>query len=201
MRKLFFVGLFTFFTAISNGQIRLSGSLPVAKIKVDGNFSDTGWIEAHRSIISDSVELFMTSDTAFIYIGIRCKGKSAMYTDMYIDDGINLFNFHASFQIGERLLTDTSWNDQKPEWQFGNQRGWIASYVRLKDKQFNDKLSVKEQVQPYEGYEFKIRKRKFSASSVKLMIEIKGFEEGPVMVAIPQKTVRKNTSQWLQFKW
>ena len=112
---------------------------------------------------------------------------------MFLLTGSNeLYDLHASMQIGERLLTGNAWTDREPAWRWGNHVGWIANeakYDSTKDRSLPDK----EKGFPYEGKEFHLLRSRFTGKQWRLRVEVRGSSED---IAFPADSERMNTARW-----
>lgn len=168
-------------------------------ITPDGRFQEPAWQSARVLLTTDSIELRLLQSGGNIVLGIMLKGSLARYADVYIKSGAKLYNLHASFQAGERLLPDTGFTDDNPAWKWGNNKDWQANTVAYRPNA-NDKVPLRAQLLPYEGYEFIISKEKLSKGKYLLRIEVKGFEEGVPPVTYPIGSERYRQKTWKEIK-
>lgn len=79
-------------------------------------------------------------------------------------------NLNASMQLGQRILPDEEqWDDEKPSWTWGNNKEWVANKVNYRTNA-SESLPFGQQMEPYQGQEFKIEKSKLSSSFSLLII-------------------------------
>jgi hypothetical protein len=168
-----------------------------ASIEIDGILKDTEWGNSKIISSNESVQIMLTQNDSFFYIGVRKEKEIARYVDVYIYDGTKLLNLHASMQLGERLLQG-DWNDTIPTWNWGNNKLWTANHVSIVSK--DEQLPFSKQTNAYDGYEFIIKKEMIENIELKLMLEIKDFTGEQSMVIFPDRAIRHNYSEWFTFK-
>jgi len=162
-------------------------------ILIDGIFSKDEWQGAATVKINDSVNLYLKQLGGHVFIGVKMDTSYPAYVDMFLLTGSNeLYNLHASMQIGERLLTGNAWTDREPTWRWGNHVGWIANeakYDSTKDRNLPDK----EKVFPYEGKEFHLLRSRFPGRQWRLRIEVRGSSQD---IVFPADSERMQTVRW-----
>lgn len=163
-------------------------------ILIDGMFSKDEWQDARTVKVNDSVTLLFKQFKGHVFIGVKTDTPYPAYVDMFLQTENNeLYNLHASMQIGERRLTGDSWTDREPAWRWGNHVGWIANeskYDQTKDRSLPDK----EKVFPFEGREFQLLRSRFAGKIWKLRVEVRGSTED---VVYPVNSQRTETASWL----
>ena len=165
-------------------------------ISIDGIIDANEWKTSRVYDIASENKLYLVQDEAYVYMAIKRDAKVARYVDVYLtNDSNELINLHASMQLGERLLIG-NWDDNNPAWKWGNNDGWQSNTARI-IKKGND-LSFLETLKPYDGYEFKISKKKIKSNNFKLRIEIKDFIGEAEEITFPKNTDRKEQKNWFQ---
>ncbi len=168
------------------------GGLPVL---VDGRFSADEWRDAKEINFDVSAKLYVKQFKNHVFIGIRSTGATR-YADLFLLDSENrLYNLHASMQIGERLLTDNTWTDKKPAWNWGNHVDWIASEAKLDSTKSKD-LPLAMRFFGYDGMEFQIRRSRFPGKWWRVRIEIRDFAGELPDIVFPDKAGRKEIEKW-----
>src|SRR4028119_876642 len=131
-------------------------------VLIDGIFSRDEWQDAATVKVNDSVTRYFKQFRGHVFIGVKTATSYPAYVDMFLLIGSNeLYNLHASMQIGERTLTGNAWTDGEAPWRWGNHVGCIANetkYDSIKDRSLPDK----EKVFPYEGKEFQLLRSRFT---------------------------------------
>jgi hypothetical protein len=191
LKKIFAIGFLSLITMLINAQS--------SAIVSDGKFSESAWDSATVLYNKDSIKIVCFQTKHDFVVGVVAKGFIARYVDMYMKANNKLYNLHASFQVGERVLLDTGFTDEKPDWQWGNNKNWKVNTVAYQ-KNANEKLPFRQQLNAYDGYEFVIQKTKIGAGNLLLRIEIKGFEEGAPQIFFPKKSTRFSQRKWKQIK-
>ncbi len=192
---LFFISAFD--VAFAQQQISVpKGDMPVL---IDGRFSVKEWHDAIEVDIESSAKLYLKRLKNDVFIGIK-SANALRYIDLFLLDSENrLYNLHASMQIGERLLTDDFWTDEKPAWRWGNHVDWIASEAKI-DGSKNKDLPLAERFFAYDGTEFQIRRSRFPGKHWRIRIEVKDFAGELPDIVFPSGTGRKDTAKWAILK-
>ncbi|MCD2259502.1 hypothetical protein [Psychroserpens luteolus] len=164
------------------------------EIQIDGLLREKDWEDSKIITLKPSTTLFYIEDEVNLFIGIRNTDSINRYIDLYINnDSIGTINLHASMQLGERLLGD-HWNDTIPTWDWGNNKDWISNNVEIVNH--NENMSFQESIAPYEGFEFKILKRKIKSKKNRIRIEIKDFLGEAQDIVYPLDSERNNKENW-----
>ncbi|WP_298895137.1 hypothetical protein [uncultured Psychroserpens sp.] len=163
-------------------------------IQIDGLLKEKDWEDSKIITVTPSTTLFYIEDEVNLFIGIRNTDSINRYIDLYINnDSIGTINLHASMQLGERVLGD-HWNDTIPTWDWGNNKDWISNNVEIVNH--NENMSFKESIVPYEGFEFKISKRKIKSKKNRIRIEIKDFLGEAQDIVYPSDSERNTKENW-----
>ncbi len=166
-------------------------------IEIDGFLDEEEWKQPQKVTCGPQHQLLLLQDEQHLYIGIKGDEKEfARYVDLYLETRtMGMINLHASMQLGERLLTE-NWNDTIPQWNWGNNTNWEANTVQVISDDEN--IPFIESLKPYEGFEFRISKKKLGEETVRIRIEIKDFLGQTDGVVYPSASLRNETDQWLQ---
>jgi len=163
-------------------------------ILIDGIFSKAEWQDALTIKANDSVTLFLKQFRGHVFIGVKTDTSYPAYVDLFLLNGSNeLYNLHASMQIGERLLSGNAWTDREPAWRWGNHGGWIANEAKY-DSSKARSLPDNEKVFPYEGKEFHLLRTRFTGKQWRLRVEVRGSATD---IVIPTDSERMNVARWL----
>lgn len=217
LRKIFFLFLFflllghfqsglIFCKTIHSGNSRTRISDENRKIKIpktkgnpiliDGLFSNEEWKDATIIELDPSTKLFLQQYKGDVFLGVKNDG-GAWYVDLYLENSNQeIFNLHASMQIGERLLKGDSWSDNDPAWLWGNHTSWIANEAKT-DASKDKNLPFSQRLFRREGVEFQIRRSRFPGKQWRMRIEIRDFAGKQADVIFPKLSERKNTDKWL----
>jgi hypothetical protein len=168
-----------------------------ATIKPDGKFESSEWTDAKTLYAHDSMHILMKQDKDYLYIGFKLKTADPRYVDLFVTDGKALYDLHASFQTAQRLLPDTSFTDEVPAWNWGNNVQWKSNRVSYKQNA-DEKLPLRMQVNSYDGIEMVIRKNMFASENIAFFVEWKGFEDGIKAIHFPEKSNRKTEKTWFK---
>jgi hypothetical protein len=115
---------------------------------------------------------------------------------MFLTTGDNkLYNLHASFQLGERLLAGDAWNDSSPSNNWGNHVDWIANEAKMNEEK-SANLPIAERLFPYDGWEFQIRRSRFVGKEWRIRIEVRDFAGQRPDTIFPELSERKNPARW-----
>jgi hypothetical protein len=163
-------------------------------VLIDGIFSRDEWQDAVTVKVNDLVTLHLKQFRGHVFIGVKTATSYPAYVDMFLLAGGNeLYNLHASMQIGERTLTGNAWTDGEPPWRWGNHVGWIANeakYDSTKDRSLPDK----EKVFPYEGKEFQLLRSRFTGKQWRMRVEVRGATPD---IVFPAESERLSPARWL----
>lgn len=163
-------------------------------VLIDGIFSKAEWQDAASVKVNDSITLYLKQFRGHVFLGIKMDTAYPAYVDLFLLTGSNqLYDLHASMQIGERLLNGNAWTDREPAWRWGNHVGWIANeakYDSTKDRSLPDK----EKMFPYEGKEFQLLRSRFAGKQWRLRIEVRGSSDE---IVFPVDSERMSTARWL----
>lgn len=179
--------------AISIGQLKSQISQE-SNIKNDGKFTEISWSFQNIFFQNDSFCLYLIKEKEDIHIGIKIKENVARYIDLYFDMDTTIYNLHASFQAGERVLYNDEFTDAEPKWLWNNNNLWKVNTVSYRAGS-NEKSSFKDQLNDYDGYEFSINRLIFKGKKIKLFIEMKGFTENVETWVFPK------TSKYKRLEW
>jgi len=172
---------------------------------LDGQIDDEEWADAKEVQIDDQSHLLLKEDAHYYYLGIRSDLDKPLYVDLFLQLPAQLFNVHASSQLGQRMLEGTDWSDAEPATKWGETLGWYANEVRfdrdkiraLNEAGFDGNLYV-ETYFPYDGFEFQFDKADWPLAEATFRLEIRnmmgpdGFDD----VVFPQNSKRTHGQDW-----
>lgn len=163
-------------------------------VTLDGISGLQEWDNSLKIPLEENYYLHLVADRDWLYLAVF--GRNALpYTDIYVTNNEGITNLHASMQLGERVLPeDNSWNDETPGWNWGNNTHWTANTVTYK-LGASDSLPFHEQLEFYEGQEFRIAiskiEREFS-----LLVVIRDFVDHNIFVSFPANGNPYDTGSW-----
>jgi len=185
--------------ACANSKKKNIPKLNGIHITTDGMFTEQAWGKAKQIEMNTYNKLLLFQTDSFLYVGVRNIEKIARYVDVYINsDSLGLLNLHASMQLGERKL-EGNWNDTIPTWHWGNNNQWTANIVSVNTKKNN--LPFLETINTYEGFEFKISKRKIGNTEIALRIEINDFMGEATSIIFPDGLLDYDLKNWYVVKF
>lgn len=165
-------------------------------VLTDGKFSSEEWRDAITVAAAPSVKLYLKQFRNNVFIGVNMETESPSYVDIFLQTGDNqLYNLHASAQIGERLLTGDAWTDTNPPPRWGNHVDWIANEAKVDSDKTRD-LPFPKKLFPYAGMEFQLRRSRFTGKSWRIRIEVRDFVGQSPDIVFPNGSERKNTTRW-----
>jgi len=176
-------------------------------IMIDGKIEKQEWSDSKSVTFSDNYKMFIKEDDRFYYIAIESIQKIPFYVDMFVATNSNLYNIHASSQLGQRKLTGNKWDDRNPKTNWGYKSGWVANTVlfdrskrkKLKEEGFKGNIGL-EIVIPYDGFEFQFSKDKWNLNKSSFRIELRNmvgivdFKE----IVFPANSTRHDSSNWFK---
>jgi hypothetical protein len=85
-------------------------------VLLDGLFSPGEWDDAWQKDLGSGVRLYLKKSGGHVYIGVRYSPFKGSVADLFISpDGRAIFHLHASAQIGERQVQETSGSWDNPD--------------------------------------------------------------------------------------
>jgi len=165
-------------------------------VLIDGKISVDEWRDAAVITAAPSIKLYLKQFRGHVFIGLKMRTASPSYVDMFLLTGDNqLYNLHASMQVGERLLTDDAWSDTSPPNHWGNHVDWIGSEAKI-DAEKDRNLPMAKRLFPYDGMEFQLRRARFVGKQWRIRIEVRDFAGQVPDIIFPRISERKNTTPW-----
>jgi hypothetical protein len=165
-------------------------------VLVDGRISVDEWRDARVISVSPSVKLLLKQLKGHVFVGVKSEKGSSSYVDMFLMTGDKrLYNLHASFQVGERLLPTGAWSDSSPPNNWGNHVDWIANEAKI-DEEKDRSLPISERLFPYDGMEFQLRRSRFVGKQWRIRIEVRDFAGKLPDTVFPTLSERKSTARW-----
>jgi len=165
-----------------------------SRILIDGQVERGEWTGANKTSIKPGVDLYTLQDEHYLYFSVQYDTLlyANYYCDLYFNLGNDtLLNIHASQQLGERILTGTTWTDEEPPFNWGYINNWTANTVRYNR---NDKVYL-----PYTALEFQISKKKLIHDHIKLALQSRDMNWEKEIINVPETGDLKSTKDWLMF--
>ncbi len=182
----------------------------VRPILTDGKISAEEWQDAQKIVLDDRNDMYLKSDQFYYYIALKSSMEKPIYYDMFFEISGELVNVHASSQLGDRVLPDTSWTDQEPKTRWGFNQGWVANTVKFDREKLRQLRAegvegdlFQQTLLPYDGMEFQFSKEAWQLENALVRVEVRGmtsredFKEG----IFPADSKRKDTANWHQLSW
>ncbi len=177
---------------------------------IDGRIETSEWEDAAAISIDPENVLLIKEDRFYYYMALKSELPKPLYVDMFFQLGDSVINIHASTQLGDRTLRDTSWTDSEPETRWGHNRDWIANTVKfdahtiakLRQENFQGNIYANTYM-PYDGMEFQFSKRSWPLDKSLVRIEIRNMtgSDGFESVIFPASSQRKQSSGWYTLDW
>jgi hypothetical protein len=174
-------------------------------IMADGIVDQNEWLDAKLILIDSSNTIYAKSDDRYYYLAIKSQLQKPFYIDLFIEESGSIKNIHASSQLGDRVLTDSSWSDYEPQTKWGYNIGWIANTVKFDREKMRNIEKENPEMNPYavafipyDAIEFQFSKKHFNLDEVKFRIEIRNMigPDGFETVVFPQNSKRKHVKNW-----
>lgn len=182
----------------------------VRPVLIDGQISADEWQDAQKIALDDRNEMYLKSDQFYYYIALKSSMEKPIYYDLFFEISGKLVNVHASSQLGDRVLPDTSWSDREPKTRWGFNQGWIANTVKFDREKLRQLRAegvegdlFQQTLLPYDGMEFQFSKEEWQLGNALVRVEVRGmtsredFKEG----IFPENSQRKDTAQWYRLSW
>jgi hypothetical protein len=166
-----------------------------ADTKVDGFLTDAEWSRAARVSGGDGIEFLFAANDNHYAIAVLSGAKGPHYVDVFVLQGGEIVNLHASFKVGERRLVGRDWTDSTPATAWGRTTGWTANSVR-KRKDVKPETDFARSLEPYQGYEFVLDKSKYGAGPLHVRIEARDFLGQKADVVFPAGSSRFDPTSW-----
>jgi hypothetical protein len=173
-------------------------------VMIDGVFSEEEWDDALVVDASEAVKLYLKQERGHVFIGVRCIRLITPIVDLFIQPtGGEIYQLHASAQIGERVMGNSAADD--PPWIWGHSPDWYANEVRwnrtVEEELIAEGVSEGEAQSranfPYDGFEFQIRASKFENSEWRIRVEVPSAPDYDAPFVFPPATERRSTNGWL----
>lgn len=166
-----------------------------AAIQTDGRIDAEEWAGAATRDLGEGVTLLVLNRPDGLYLATRSAARGPHYTDLYVAGAdAEALNLHASMQTGERRLPAAGWSDAEPAFAWGRQAGWNANTVAERP-QASAAASLAEQLQPYDGQEFRIAHERLPVQA-RWRVEVRDFEGKKPDLAWPPGSTRTDRSSW-----
>jgi len=189
--RVFFL-LFTI-QVISTGAFAQIVRLPQGRsILVDGSISPGEWTDAATIELGKGAQLLAKQHDGYVLLAVIFPKNTSGFVDLIISpDSTTIFDLHASAKLGERA---TSKPENWPDWQWWNNRDWIANVSRVES--FDEKKFLPETVR-----EFQIKGTRFSSKDwrVRIVLSIdhgQSYTELP----LPEPKPGEASEQWLTLR-
>jgi hypothetical protein len=131
---------------------------------VDGRIDADEWTGATVRGFDDGTRLMIRRVGKYVYIGVHVAKPDQFGLDLYLKQGPDVVNLHASAKLGERKQVGGKF----PEWQWWNNRDWVANVGRIGE--FQPRVTFL----PDEAKEFQIASQRFSGKEITLRFEKHG---------------------------
>lgn len=182
----------------------------VRPVLTDGKITADEWQDAQKIALDDLNTMYLKSDQFYYYIALKSGMEKPIYYDLFFEISGKLVNVHASSQLGDRVLPDTSWTDREPKTRWGFNQGWVANTIKFDREKFRQLRAegvegdlFQQTLVPYDGMEFQFSKEAWQLESALMRVEVRGmtaredFKEG----IFPASSKRKDTTHWHQLSW
>lgn len=182
------------FLCIAIGGVAAEPALRVPRTAtvpmIDGKLSVGEWSKAAQIEVPGIARLYFKQAAGFVYIAVEFTSAPSGIVDLYLapDDG-HIYDLHASAKLGERELKGDGW----PEWNWWNNRDWIANVSRVDSWE-------KRAFLPQQVREYQILRSRFPASAWRLRFELTAMtpkNETLSVTVFPARTSDHNPSDWL----
>jgi hypothetical protein len=176
-------------------------------VLLDGVFSPGEWDGAWTRDLGSGVQLSIMKMKGHVFIGIRFSPFRGNIADLFISpDGRTVTQLHASAQIGERKVLDSSGPWDNPEFVWGDTSGWYANEIRW-NQQNMDRLLKEGRKEGdaqgasfyrYDGFEFQIKAEKFNSRTWAFRIAVPIPPDWDRPIVYPAGTGMTKTEGWLR---
>ena len=176
-------------------------------VLLDGLFSPGEWEDAAKIDIRENMSLYMKKYGGHVFIGVKISPYWTSVVDMFISpDGKTINHLHTSAQIGERLVNEDSEPWDNPPFVWGNSVDWYANEIRWDNGKMQELIKEgksRDEAQEmsyfkYDGFEFQIKKSKFSSNQWLFRIEVPMAPDFDMPVVYPTGTAMKSTEGWIR---
>ena len=184
--------------------------LPEAKgepVLLDGLFSDGEWNDALQKDLGSGIRLYLKKSGGHVFIGVRFSPFKGSIADLFISpDGRTITHLHASAQVGERRVQETSGEWDNPEFIWGDTSEWQANEIRwnqqrmdqlIKEGQTRDSAQFASMYR-YDGFEFQIKASKFKSNTWLLRVAAPVPPDWNHPIVYPAGTSMAKTEGWLE---
>lgn len=173
-------------------------------VLVDGIFTSGEWEDAAWFEPNDSITVYFKKKSGYLFFGVNCPDLILGAADIFVSPGgREVYQFHASAQLGERKLNTTSAGAEQPRWIWGFSDRWYANEFRW-DAGRAEELgaagthtrteAITAAAFPREGIEFQFRLSRFDAGDLSVRIALY-TNSGAVIY--PPNTVETDVAGWM----
>jgi hypothetical protein len=129
---------------------------------IDGKIDAGEWSDAAVKDLPDGVRLYVKRSNEYLWFAVEVPNAGDAAVDLYVCPAVNeIYDLHASARLGERRSDHGKW----PQWQWWNNRLWVANTSRVSS--FENRTFLATSVREYQ-----IRLDKFPGPSWKVMFEL-----------------------------
>lgn len=165
-------------------------------VLIDGKISADEWRGATVITAAPTAKLYLKQFRGHVFVGLKIERASPSYIDLFLLTGDNqLYNLHASMQIGEPLLAGDAWSDTSPPYRWGNHVDWTANEAKI-DAEKDRNLPMAKRLFPYDGMEFQLRRARFAGKQWRIRIEVRDFSGQLPDTIFPAASERRETKRW-----
>jgi hypothetical protein len=202
-RKIFAISLASFshffLSASTNdpaaSNVRIRADRLSQDVVADGLLTDAEWSRATRVKVDGGATISFQSNARHLAFAVATRELGPLFVDVFVERGDGIANLHASFKLGERALSGSSWSDSSPPTAWGRTTGWMANAVRQR-KDAAPGAEFETTLEPYDGFEFVLERAVFGTGVVRLRIEARDFLGKKADVVFPARSARYAPHTW-----
>lgn len=160
----------------ANAQVELGlDCVTPRSILIDGQIESAEWSGARATTIAGTLRLLLLETQGDVFLAVATGTRTPRPVDIYLqgEDG-EIFQLHASAQIGERHLPRAGWSDTIPAWRWGNHVQWLANEAKL-DAQQPREAPFSQRTFGADGVEFQLRRARFPGRTWRLRVDVGVF--------------------------
>jgi hypothetical protein len=197
-------------------SIAWAGSTPAGCIEVpagqgelvvtDGHFSPGEWDDALRFDVADNYDLYLMADAEALYVGLKSAKPlgELVCESRFTTNDEDVFLLHVSGALGEAV----SGFPATTKFELNNNTHWEANFLQADPEKEAAWIAAGRPLETYDdvydkrdGIEFKIRRRKFTGSTLKFTIgwvrvEVAGGKIDKRIYSFPVDATLQNSGNW-----
>ncbi len=163
---------------------------------LDGHCDDKEWLSATKFELPANTAVYLMHNKHSFFVCAKGKANDYTVVDVYIEhpETGQLYNLHASAQLGERVMTGKTWD----EFSWWNNKDWSGFWVPYAGEE-ETKSGKRTKFLEGSHREVQILKKKFAGNTLNMMIRLSGLSHNGQYGAVffyPEKAIDTDKLTW-----